>query len=152
MAGYKQWLDDFSNWLKDIKDHEVEDLINQFVEKQQALKTFSEEKLKAYSPYLKRDLKHLEDEYKNSDDIAWQELKAGMLFELAQLEDRTQLEWQALLKDFEHDGVYKAGEWIAMGQLVCKNCHHTTDVLYASEIKACSQCEHQEFSRKALSP
>ncbi|TMO56253.1 zinc ribbon-containing protein [Pseudoalteromonas phenolica] len=152
MAGYKKWLDDFSYWLKDIKDHEVEDLVNQFVEKQQALKTFSEEKLKAYSHYLKRDLKHLEDEYRNPDDIAWQELKAGMLFELAQLEDRTQLEWQALLKDFEHDGVYKAGEWIAMGQLVCKNCHHTTDVLYASEIKACSQCEHHEFSRKALSP
>ena len=152
MAEYKKWLDDFAHWLKDIKEHELEDLINKFIESQGKLKELGEEKVKNYSHYLKRDLQHLEDDYKDTDDIAWQELKAGVLFELAQLEDRTQLEWQALLKDFEHDGVYKAGEWIAMGQLVCKNCHHTTDVLYASEIKACSQCEHQEFSRKALSP
>lgn len=151
MANYSKWLDEFSDWLKDVKEHEVDELIGKFVAHQRQLKKLSEEKLKTYTHYLKRDLAHL-DSYQDEDDAAWQELKSGVLFELAQLEDRTQLEWQALLQDFQHDGIYKSGEWIALGQLVCKNCGQTTDVLYASEIKACSHCAHQEFTRKALSP
>jgi len=152
MANYEKWLDDFSSWIKDVKEHEVDDLITKFIERQNALKAFSQHKINDYSYYLRRDLKEFETQRMNADDIAWQELKAGLLYELAQLEDRTQLEWQALLKDFQHNGVYNAGEWIAMGQLVCKNCGQTTEILYASEIKACSQCEHSFFIRKALSP
>ena len=152
MSGYKQWLTHFSEWLKDVKDHELDDLIEKFVEQQQALQQLGKEKIQQYHYYLRRDLEHFSTHQRHYNDLAWQELKASIWYELSQLEDRTQLEWQALLQDFEHDGVYKAGEWIAMGQLVCKNCDHKLDVLYASEISPCSECEHTEFIRKALSP
>ena len=31
MADYKAWLSDLSAWLKDIKDHEVNDAVTRFV-------------------------------------------------------------------------------------------------------------------------
>ena len=46
MAEYKKWLDDFAHWLKDIKEHELEDLINTFIESQGKLKELGEEKVK----------------------------------------------------------------------------------------------------------
>ncbi|MCF6437073.1 MULTISPECIES: zinc ribbon-containing protein [Pseudoalteromonas] len=152
MADYQKWLSQFTDWLKDVKEHEVDDLVEKFMEHQQALKNLSQEKLATYKRYLRRDLAHLKDYNKYYDDLAWQELKASIWYELAQLEDRTQLEWHSLLQDFDHKGTYKQGEWIAMGQLVCKNCGNKSDVFYASEIMPCSECGHGEFVRRALSP
>ena len=43
MSGYKQWLTHFSEWLKDVKDHELDDLIEKFVEQQQALQQLGKE-------------------------------------------------------------------------------------------------------------
>ncbi|CAH9049507.1 hypothetical protein PSECIP111951_01279 [Pseudoalteromonas holothuriae] len=152
MSSYKSWLSQFIDWVNDVKDHEVDDLVEKFIEHQSALKQLSQEKLALYKSYLNRDLAHLKEHQKYYDDLAWQELKASIWYELAQLEDRTQLEWQALVQDFNHKGTYKCGEWIAMGQLVCKNCDNKLDVFYASEIMSCSECGHDEFIRKALSP
>ncbi|NOU52549.1 zinc ribbon-containing protein [Pseudoalteromonas sp. JBTF-M23] len=152
MSSYKAWLGQFIDWVKDVKEHEVDDLVEKFIEHQQALKDFSQEKLQTYKHYLSRDLAHLKKHKSDYDDLAWEELKASIWYELSQLEDRTQLEWQALVQDFNHKGTYKSGEWIAMGQLVCKNCGNKLDVFYASEIMPCSECGHNEFMRKALSP
>ncbi|RZM78515.1 hypothetical protein C3B51_14230 [Pseudoalteromonas rubra] len=152
MADYKRWLDDFSVWLKDVKEHELKKLVKEFMDAQEAVKQLSKDKLADYRYYLKRDLAHLSEHKDHYDDVAWEELKASVMYELAQLEDRTQLEWQALVQDFQHDGIYKQGEWIALGQLVCKNCGHKTNVYYALEIPSCSECGHGEFARKALTP
>lgn len=152
MSGYKQWLAQFNDWLKDVKSHELDDLIERFVEHQDALQQWSKDKMQQYRYYLGRDLEHFQSHQREYNELAWQELKASIWYELSQLEDRTQLEWQAIIQDFEHDGVYKEGEWIAMGQLVCKNCGNKLEVFFASEIDPCSECEHTEFTRKALSP
>ncbi len=131
MADYQKWLDQFSDWLKDVKEHEIDDLSKRFWEAQSALKDYTKQTYDDYSYYLKRDLEHLLENKSFYDEAAWSELKANILFEISQLEDRTQLEWSALLKDFEHQGIYKEGEWIALGQLVCKNCGYKLDVYYA---------------------
>ncbi len=152
MADYQKWLDQFSDWLKDVKEHEIDDLSKRFWEAQSALKGYTKQTYDDYSYYLKRDLEHLLENKSFYDEAAWSELKANILFEISQLGDRTQLEWSALLKDFEHQGIYKEGEWIALGQLVCKNCGYKLDVYYAIKIPACSECGHGEYTRKALAP
>ena len=55
-------------------------------------------------------------------------------------------------EDFKHNGVYHAGEWIAMGTLVCKNCTHSFDIYHATQITPCIECDGIYFSRKALQP
>ncbi|MGO2010718.1 MAG: zinc ribbon-containing protein [Pseudoalteromonas sp.] len=152
MADYKTWLTDLSAWLKDVKDHELKDAMDKFVESEQALKQLGQDKVNLYREYLKRDLDHIQENDKHYDSLAWQELKESLWFELSHIEDKTQLEWQALSQDFKHNGVYHQGEWIAMGTLVCKNCHHSYDIYHATEITPCSNCGGIYFSRKALQP
>lgn len=152
MADYKTWLTDLSAWLKDVKDHELKDAMEKFVESEQALKQLGQDKVNLYREYLKRDIDHIQENDKHYDSLAWQELKESLWFELSHIEDKTQLEWQALSQDFKHNGVYHQGEWIAMGTLVCKNCHHSYDIYHATEITPCSNCGGIYFSRKALQP
>ncbi|WP_440053768.1 zinc ribbon-containing protein [Pseudoalteromonas sp. T1lg65] len=152
MADYKKWLNQFSSWLKDVKEHELDDLSKRFWETQKEFKEYTKHTFDDYYYYLKRDVEHFLENKAHYDDVAWQETKANILFEISQMEDRTQLEWTAMLRDFEHQGVYKQGEWIALGQLVCKNCGHKFDVYYATEIPECSECGHGEYIRRALAP
>jgi hypothetical protein len=152
VADYKAWLTDLSAWLKDVKDHEFKDAMDKFVESEQALKELGQEKLTLYREYLKRDIEHIKENDNYYSSLAWQELKESLWFELSHIEDKTQLEWQALNQDFKHNGVYHQGEWIAMGTLVCKNCSHSYDIYHATQIRACSQCDGIYFSRKALQP
>jgi hypothetical protein len=152
MSGYTQWLNDLSLWLDDIKNHELNDLITKFIKHQERFSKHSKEALQDYRYFLSRDIEHLKHHQQHYDDLAWQELKASVLSQLSYIEDKTQLEWQAILQDFQHDGTYKQGEWIAIGQLVCKNCGSKVEVLYVSEVHACEECGHSHFKRVALSP
>ncbi|WP_213607785.1 hypothetical protein [Pseudoalteromonas sp.] len=152
MANYKTWLNDFTDWLKDVKEHEVKAAVKRFIESEQALKDLGEEKYYLYRNYLMRDISHLQENNNYYNSLAWQELKESLWFELSHIEDKTQLEWQSLSEDFKHNGVYRAGEWIAMGTLVCKNCNHSYDVYHATQIIPCTQCDGIYFSRQALQP
>ena len=96
MADYKTWLSDLSAWLKDVKDHELKEAMEKFVESEQALKDLGKEKLELYRDYLKRDIDHIKENDKHYDSLAWLELKESLWYELSHIEDKTQLEWQAL--------------------------------------------------------
>ncbi|TMO30780.1 hypothetical protein CWC28_02840 [Pseudoalteromonas sp. S4492] len=152
MADYKSWLSDLSAWLKDVKDHELKDAMEKFVESEQALKDLGQEKLNQYRDYLQRDIDHIKENDSHYDSLAWLELKESLWYELSHIEDKTQLEWQALNQDFQHNGVYQEGEWIAMGTLVCKNCQNSYDVYHATQITPCTECGGIYFRRKALQP
>ncbi|GAA62805.1 hypothetical protein P20311_0578 [Pseudoalteromonas sp. BSi20311] len=152
MADYRTWLSDLTDWLKDVKEHEVKAAVKRFIESEQALKDLGEEKYQLYRNYLMRDISHLQENNNYYNSLAWQELKESLWFELSHIEDKTQLEWQSLSEDFKHNGVYHAGEWIAMGTLVCKNCNHSYDVYHATQIIPCTQCDGIYFSRQALQP
>ncbi|MFY8272801.1 zinc ribbon-containing protein [Pseudoalteromonas sp. SSDWG2] len=152
MADYRQWLSKFSDWLKDVNDHEVKEMVQTFVESKQALKDLSKDKYEQYKLYLQRDIDHFIEHEKHYNALAWEELKESLWYELAHIEDKSQLEWLALSQDFKHKGVYRSGEWIAMGTLVCQNCHYQEDVYHASEIKPCPECGGVHFNRQALQP
>lgn len=152
MADYRTWLNEFSEWLKDVKDHEVKELVEKFVESEQALKELGKEQLGLYKLYLKRDIEHLKEHDQHYGDLAWQELKESLWYELSHIEDKSQLEWRALNQDFAHQGVYHVGEWVAMGTLVCQHCHNSVDIYHATQITPCTQCDGTTFTRHALQP
>ncbi|WP_165739916.1 zinc ribbon-containing protein [Pseudoalteromonas sp. Z1A6] len=152
MTDYKTWLSNFTHWIKDVKEHGLKDVVSGFVESEQALKDLSQERYELYKSYLKNDIEHIVENESHYNSLAWQELKESLWFELSHIEDKTQLEWQSLSQDFKHNGVYHAGEWIAMGTLVCKNCTHSYDVYHATQITPCIECDGIYFSRKALHP
>ena len=71
---------------------------------------------------------------------------------LAQLTDKSQVEWAELVDDFEHDGIYKVGDVIGFGELVCQQCNEKVHIMHASEVVACAKCGGESFTRMPLDP
>ncbi|MBQ4831676.1 hypothetical protein J8L70_00295 [Pseudoalteromonas sp. MMG010] len=152
MTDYKTWLNTLTDWLKDVNEHEVKGAVTRFIDSEQALKNIGSEKLNLYRSYLERDLAHFTAHQSHYNSLAWEELKETFWYEIAHIEDKTQLEWHAINEDLKHNGDYLTGEWIAMGTLVCKNCTHSYDVFHTAQIRSCPKCDGIYFSRKALHP
>ena len=71
---------------------------------------------------------------------------------LAQLTDKSQVEWAGLVADFEHDGIYKAGDVIGFGELVCQQCDEKIHIMHVSEVGVCAKCGGDSFTRLPLDP
>ena len=80
MADYRTWLSDLTDWLKDVKEHEVKAAVKRFIESEQALKDLGEEKYQLYRNYLMRDISHLQENNSYYNSLAWQELKESLWF------------------------------------------------------------------------
>lgn len=50
-------------------------------------------------------------------------IKESLWRELADIKDKTQLEWREVFQDLNHHGVYHSGEVVGLGRLVCEKCH-----------------------------
>lgn len=152
---YQKWLNDLHFWLKDVKEHEISQLVNFLQQGQQEITEitrYSAQQLTNYREYFLRDLAHWQQHHQHYNQLAWQELKESLWYELAELGDRSKVEWAVLLDDFEHHGVYQQGDWVALGELRCKKCQYVTHYYHPNQLDACSECGGIYFTRQALSP
>ncbi|MFT6976989.1 hypothetical protein CXF80_18400 [Shewanella sp. Actino-trap-3] len=121
-----------------------------------ALKSHSdEEELELVEEFLKRDIAAFLNE-ENADNLSFSPMVIGIentLWQwLSQITDRSQVEWHELLQDFKHRGVYKSGEIINQGILICNKCGHQMQIDFPGVIPDCPQCDYNEFSREPLTP
>ncbi|TPG63996.1 zinc ribbon-containing protein [Ewingella americana] len=79
-------------------------------------------------------------------------IKESLWKELADMTDKTQLEWKEVLKDVNHHGIYHSGEVVGLGNLVCEKCHFTLAVYTPEILSKCPECGHTDFTRKAFEP
>ena len=144
------WLDE----VKEIQKPKINELIKQAKLYAKAAEDMSEEKLSQFADNLNHDL---HDFYKQNQSQAKHSIYLGLLNEalwsnLAQLTDKSQVEWAELVDDFEHDGVYHSGDIIGFGELECQHCQQTLTIMHASELGVCAQCGGETFTRLALDP
>jgi hypothetical protein len=154
---YPQWVASFQHWLTDSSTHEVRNLVDFFDRSSQwwaAATELTSDEFQQKSTYLKRDLlmfyKHYQIDMQQSDFI--QAVKESAWKELAEMTDKSQIEWQELKQDFRHQGNYEAGEWIGMGIIVCKSCQYKVEFVHPEELPVCPQCGGSTFLREALAP
>jgi hypothetical protein len=154
---YPQWVDTFGQWLAGSKNNEVKNLVSFFDRSGQwwnAAKELSADEFKQLNVYVKRDLmmfyRHYQQDMKNSEFV--QSIKETMWKELAEMTDKSQIEWRELEQDFDHKGTYLSGEWVGMGTLVCKRCHYKVEFVHPVQLTECSQCNGEQFLREALAP
>lgn len=154
---YPNWLSTFQSWLGRGSQDEVKNLSEFFDRSKQwwaAAGELTSEEFSQASTYLKRDLmmfyRHYQQDLDESEFV--QSVKESLWRELAEMTDKSQLEWQELKKDFDHDGVYHAGEWIGMGTIVCCACHYKMEFNHPEELTSCPQCGGEAFLREALAP
>lgn len=102
---------------------------------------------------VRRDLEEFArsyDESREQDDesVFLRVIKESLWQRLADITDRTQLEWKEVFKDVSHHGVYHSGEVVGLGNLVCERCHHTLAFYTPETLPLCPDCGFDEFHRQ----
>lgn len=144
------WLEE----MTELQKPRIEELLHKSKVYGKALEDMSEEKLTQFIDNLKYDL---HDFYVQNQQEVKHSVYLGLLNEtlwsnLAQLTDKSQVEWAELEEDFQHKGEYKAGDMIGFGELECTQCNEKTIISHLSEVLPCSYCGGEDFIRLALQP
>ena len=106
---------------------------------------------------VRRDLEEFAISYNESQDelkdsVFLRVIKESIWQELADITDKTQLEWREVFQDLNHHGVYHSGEVVGLGNLVCEKCHFHLAVYSPEVLPLCPKCGHDQFQRKAFEP
>ncbi len=155
--GFNGVLEQLSNWLDDVKEHEVTqmvELVEQAKLYAKAAESIPEEKVGQFVDNLKHDLSEFYQQMKSESQHS---VYLGILNEswwatLAEMTDKSQVEWSELTEDLAHDGVYHTGDYIGFGEIECQKCHHIQTVTHFSEVLQCTECGHNTFQRHGLAP
>ncbi|POE24351.1 hypothetical protein BV923_01935 [Pectobacterium odoriferum] len=97
-----------------------------------------------------RSYNESQDEF--TDSVFMRVIKESLWQELADITDKTQLEWREIFKDVNHHGVYHSGEVVGLGNLVCENCHHHIAFYTPEVLPLCPKCSHDLFHRQPFQP
>jgi|ETNmetMinimDraft_28_1059901.scaffolds.fasta_scaffold17890_2 hypothetical protein len=154
---YNNYIKRFQSWLEDLNEHELKGIQKAFFDFQKELSAigkYSKEQIQDYSYYLKRDLEEFKQlrEKQKEQDLAGAEFNEEWWLALSHLVDKTQLEWSLILDDFEHNGIYKQGEWVSFGEFQCHECGEIKHFTHPSQLDACAECNAVEFHRIASAP
>lgn len=148
MAGfeqkYQQWLQHFSQELDKTRQQQVGQLVALADTIRAYLKAGSD--LTAYETQLFIETLRRQVDADERPSI-WPE---ALWVELSRVTDKTQVEWQELLQDLEHQGIYAQGEQVGMGLYCCRSCQHCLAYYHPGELQSCLQCGGLHFSRKGL--
>ncbi|WP_419205331.1 zinc ribbon-containing protein [Photobacterium leiognathi] len=122
-----------------------------------AASDMTKDELALIEAYLKSDLKTFSEEAKNSpepfkESPFYQLVSETIWQHLAEITDKTQLEWLEVMDDIKHKGVYHSGELVGLGHLVCEKCGHQQTITHVTRIEPCIKCGCKEFSRQPLEP
>ncbi|MFJ5481941.1 zinc ribbon-containing protein [Pectobacterium actinidiae] len=106
---------------------------------------------------VQRDLEEFARSYNESQDeftdsVFMRVIKESLWQELADITDKTQLEWREIFKDVNHHGVYHSGEVVGLGNLVCENCHYHIAFYTPEVLPLCPKCSHDLFHRQPFQP
>ncbi|PMH37481.1 hypothetical protein BCU68_07645 [Vibrio sp. 10N.286.49.B3] len=118
-----------------------------------AANEMTKDELALISAYMKSDLKEFAENYEESKSGPFYLMVMDSIWQgLLEITDRTKVEWVELFQDLEHRGLYKTGDVIGFGVLVCENCTHKVEYNHPTSIVSCTKCGSNAFSRQALKP
>ena len=156
-SGFETIYDNALQWFEDVKQHEVThivEVVEQVKAYLSAAEAIPEDKVKQFINNFEHDLKEFYEQ--NQADIQ-HSVYIGLLNEtfwakLAQMTDKSQVEWAELTDDFKYHGQYHSGDFVGFGELECQKCHHKITILHLSEVVDCDECGGSKFTRLALMP
>ncbi|MCU5774134.1 zinc ribbon-containing protein [Erwiniaceae bacterium BAC15a-03b] len=106
---------------------------------------------------VRRDLEEFarsygENEEDLNDSVFMRVIRESVWKELADITDKSQLEWREVFQDLNHHGVYQSGEVVGLGNLVCEKCQFTRAIYTPETLTRCPECGHDQFQRQPFSP
>ncbi|MFT6903124.1 MAG: hypothetical protein ACJAXS_003346 [Colwellia sp.] len=144
-------------WLEDTKDNEIRsavELLEQAKTILIAAEQIPEQQVKQFIANLKYDLGDFYQQYQADikHSIYLELLNENLWSSLAQITDKSQVEWAELMDDFQHQDGYHVGDYVGFGQLKCKACQHCVTYSHPNVVTDCITCGGQDFDRLSLTP
>lgn len=106
---------------------------------------------------VRRDLEefarsYAENQQELGDSVFMRVIRQSLWKELADITDKSQLEWREVFQDLNHHGVYQSGEVVGLGNLVCEKCQFTRAIYTPEVLNRCPECGHDHFVRQPFEP
>ena len=154
--GYEAFIAQLKKQWEETEEFQGERL-NRMIAKVQAYLEaagdLTQDELALIAEYGKRDLGNYDESRAEVPESAFMlALKDTVWSWLADVTDRAQVEWSELADELEHKGVYRAGDWVGLGVLVCDHCEWRHTVLHPQQLGTCPECGANEYHREPLSP
>lgn len=154
--GYEAFIAQLRKQWEETEEFQGERL-NRMIDRVQAYLEaagdLTKDELALIAEYVKRDLGNYDEGKSEAPESAFMlALKDTAWSWLADVTDRAQVEWQELADELEHKGIYRAGDWVGLGVLVCDSCEWRHTVLHPEQLGTCPECGANEYHREPLSP
>ncbi|MDG3087418.1 zinc ribbon-containing protein [Vibrio hannami] len=151
-AGYEEKFEEVVETLKHSPE-EINKVFEASEEVANAASDMTKDELSLISAYMKSDLKEFSENYEESKSSPFSIMIADSMWQaLIDITDKTKIEWIEMFEDIEHQGIYKTGDVIGLGHLVCEKCGHKAQYIHPTVIEPCAKCGADEFSRIPLKP
>lgn len=151
-SDYERLLERMSEWVKQSVEQDVLTLMQ--IEEQaraylKAAEDLSKDEIHMLENTLTRDLQTFAHHWQRDAENSpwWQATKDKFWSVLADLSDKSRLAMTESWRDIRHQGIYQAGEAVALGELECTRCHNRHQVTHAEVIQPCLECGNKRFSR-----
>jgi len=138
-------------------DRDIDKLVNEARQSLEDKHELTPDEIAQVTNAVRRDVKAFADSYSESsgdfgDSVFMRVIKESLWQELADITDKSQIEWREAFQDIEKGGVYHSGELVGFGNLICDNCHFSLAIYSPEILSACPQCGHDRFHRKPFDP
>lgn len=140
-------------------DRDIEALVAARRQKLLASETATVEQINLALAAVRRDLAEFARSYHEnqpaedaSESLFARMMRESVWKELADITDKSQLEWREMFQDLNHHGVYQSGEVVGLGNLVCEKCHFTRAIYTAETLTRCPECGNDQFQRQPFDP
>lgn len=148
---YQSVLDKVYDWLKEVTHHDVLTMMD-IVERGKAYLHAAEDlgasELRMLEDFLLRDFNTFSKQFgQQAEESIWLKSlknKLGML--MVDMSDQNRLQMFEMEMDVAHEGRYKVGELVALGEIICSRCGHRHQVDFVEKIEPCIECGGEEFS------
>jgi len=138
-------------------DHDIDKLVKEAHQSLEEKHELTPHEIAQVTNAVRRDIKAFAASYNENSDsfgdsVFMRVIKESLWQELADITDKTQIEWREAFQDIENQGVYHSGELVGFGNLVCDNCQFSIAIYSPEILTVCPECGHDRFHRKPFDP
>lgn len=153
---YRELLSSLTERLK-AGERDIDALVASAEQRLNAAGDMTRTEIAQLTQAVRRDLEEFARSYGENqedftDSVFMRVIKESLWQELADITDKTQLEWREVFQDLNHHGVYHSGEVVGLGNLVCEKCHYHLAVYTPDVLPLCPKCGHDQFQRRPFEP
>ena len=151
---YRELVSSLSERLRN-GERDIDALVKQAREKITQAGDLTQSEVESLIAAVKRDLEEFARSYEeshedDSDSVFMRVIKESLWQELADITDKTQLEWREVVQALNHHGVYHSGGVGGLGNPGCEECHYQPAGYTPDGLPLRPQRGEDQFPRRPL--